>query len=72
VSDLLVDPASGGQHPVHQLEPAAIPSDGVQVERRHLLGRRTDGQPVLWAQRRRVPLTAPPTLRLQFDTFAPG
>jgi hypothetical protein len=72
VSDLLLDPASGGHHPVHQLEPAAIPSDGVQIERRHLLGRRTDGQPVLWAQRRRVPLAAPPILRLQFDTFSPA
>ncbi len=72
VSDLLLDPASGGHHPVHQVEPAAIPSDGVQIERRHLLGRRTDGQPVLWAQRRRVPLAAPPILRLQFDTFSPA
>ena len=26
VSDLLVDPASGGTHPVHQIEPAAIPA----------------------------------------------
>jgi hypothetical protein len=72
VSDLLRDPASGGRHPVHQLEPSAVPTDGLQIERRHLLGRRTDGLPVLWTQRRRVPLGAAPTMRLQFDVIEPA
>jgi hypothetical protein len=71
-SDLLRDPASGGRHPVHQLEPAAVPTDGLQIERRYVLGRRTNGLPVLWTQRRRVPLAAPPTLRLQFDAMEPA
>ena len=70
-SDLLRDPASGGQHPVHRLHPSAVPVMGLQVERRYQLARRTDGRPVLWAQRRRVPLPAVTTTRLQFDILAP-
>ncbi|HSP36147.1 MAG TPA: hypothetical protein VLR26_00150, partial [Frankiaceae bacterium] len=68
-SDLLIDPASGGVSPTHQIEPAAIPSDGLRVERRAMLARATDGSPVLWTQRRRQPLLAPPTLRLRFDAM---
>jgi hypothetical protein len=68
-SDLLVDAAAGGTHPVHQVEPAAIPPDGVRVERRAMLARRTDGSPVLWRQRRRQPLLSPPALRLRFDAL---
>jgi hypothetical protein len=70
-SDLLFDPGSGGRHPIHQLEPAAVPTDGLQIERRYLLARRIDGLPVLWKQRRRVPLAGPPTMRLQFDVLEP-
>ncbi len=70
-SDLLVDPASGGVHPVHQLEPAAVPADGVRVERRTMLARDTTGAPVLWTQRHRQPLLAPPALRLRFDALEP-
>jgi hypothetical protein len=70
-SDLLVDSASGGTHPVHQIEPAAIPQDGVRLERRAMLARRTDGTPVLWTQRRRQPLLTPPALRLRFDVLEP-
>jgi hypothetical protein len=70
-SDLLVDPASGGAHPVHQIEPAAIPVDGVRLERRAMLARRTDGTAVLWTQRRRQPLLSPPGLRLRFDVLEP-
>jgi hypothetical protein len=65
----LLRPTPGGGGSVHRLDPAALPVDGLQVERRHLLGRRTDGTPVLWQQRRRVPLTTPPTMRLQFDVL---
>ncbi|HEX2221086.1 MAG TPA: hypothetical protein VHK06_01020, partial [Candidatus Limnocylindria bacterium] len=70
-SDLLLDPASGGTHPVHQIEPAAIPPDGVHLERRAILARGTDGHPVLWTQRRRLPLLSPPAFRLRFDTLEP-
>jgi hypothetical protein len=66
-SDLLLDPVSGGVHPVHQIEPAAVPVDGLQLERRHVLGRRTDASPVLWTQRRRLPLAAPPVMHLEHD-----
>ncbi|MER5335828.1 hypothetical protein [Micromonospora sp. NPDC002717] len=70
-SDLLVDPAAGGTHPTHQLEPAAVPADGVRVERRAVLARATDGRPVLWTQRRRQPLLTPPSLGLRFDALEP-
>ncbi|GAA0584776.1 hypothetical protein [Actinomadura livida] len=65
----LLRPTPGGEEGIHRIEPAAVPADGLQLERRTMLGRRTDGLPVLWQQRRRVPLAAPPTMRLQHDTF---
>ncbi len=71
-SDLLADPASDGtdpNRPVHHLEPAAIPPDGVRVERRAVLARATTGAPVRWTQRRRQPLLSPPALRLRFDAM---
>lgn len=70
-SDLLNDPASGGVHPVHQIEPAALSQDGLRLERRAMLARATDGAPVLWTQRRRQPLLTPPALRLRFDALEP-
>jgi hypothetical protein len=70
-SDLLIDPSAGDADPVHQLEAAAIPQDGVRVERRTILARSTDGAPVLWTQRRRQPLLSPPALRLRFDALEP-
>jgi hypothetical protein len=70
-SDLLYDPATNGTHPVHQIEPAAIPQDGLRLERRAMLARATDASPVLWTQRRRQPLLSPPGLRLRFDTLEP-
>jgi hypothetical protein len=68
-SELLRDPAAGGVHPVHQLEPAAVPTDGLTLERRYILGRGTDGAPVLWVQRRRGPLAAPPVQSLRLDVL---
>jgi hypothetical protein len=70
-SDLLIDPNSGGRHPIHQIEPAVIPPYGLKLERRSMLARRTDASPVLWTQRRRLPLLTPPALRLRFDTLEP-
>jgi hypothetical protein len=70
-SDLLVDRLGGNGRPVHQLEPAAIPTDGLRVERRAILARATTGEPVLWTQRRRQPLFAPPTFALRFDVLQP-
>jgi len=44
-----------------------VPSLGLRLERRYMLARGTDGQPVLWSQRRRLPLLAPPALGVRFD-----
>jgi hypothetical protein len=71
ISDLLVDPKAPPGGPVHQLEPSAIPSDGVRIRRRAMLARSTTGEPVLWTQRRRDLLLAPPTFRLRFDVLQP-
>jgi hypothetical protein len=68
-SDLLYDTAAGPGQPAHQIEPAAVPTDGLRLERRPILGRRTDGTPVLWTRRRRQPLLTPPALRIRWDQF---
>jgi hypothetical protein len=69
ISDLLIDPHGGNGRPVHRLEPAAIPGDGVRVERHAILARSTNGEPLLWTQRRRQPLLTPPAFGLRFDVF---
>ena len=56
---------------IHRLRAEAIPASGLRVERRALLARRTDGSPILWVQRRRVPLLAPPSNVLRFDVVLP-
>jgi hypothetical protein len=71
VSDLLYDPKAPPGGPVHQIEPAAIPPEGLRVQRRAMLARATTGEPVLWTQRRRDLLLAPPTFRLRFDVLQP-
>ena len=71
VSELLYDPTANGR-PVHQIEPATIPQDGLRLERRAMLARGTDPAPVLWTQRRRQPLLTPPALRLRFDALNPS
>jgi hypothetical protein len=54
----------------HQLSPHAVPNDGLKLERRAMLARRTDGQPSLWVQRRRLPLLGGPVSYLRFDVAA--
>jgi hypothetical protein len=66
-SRLLRDPAATPADPDHQILPSAVPRAGVRLDRRYILGRRTDGQPVLWVQRRRTPLFAPPASPLRLD-----
>jgi hypothetical protein len=39
------------------------------VEQRYMLARGTDGMPVLWSQRRRLPLLSPPAPHLRFDVM---
>lgn len=53
----------------HVIETHAVPYQGVRLERRYVLARGTDGRPVLWRQRRRVPVLAGPTSHLRFDVF---
>ncbi len=53
----------------HVLETQAVPYQGLRLERRYQLARGTDGRPVLWRQRRTVPLLAGPTSHLRFDLF---
>lgn len=69
-SRLLRDPAAGPADPVHAIAPGAMPRAGIRIDRRHVLGRRVDGEPVLWVQRRRTPLFAPPASQLRFDVLA--
>ena len=68
-SRLLRNPAAGPSDPVHHLAPAAVPRAGLHLDRRYVLGRRTDGQPVLWVQRRRTPLSGAPASSLRFDVL---
>ena len=48
-----------------------MPQRGLRIERRYQLGRRTDGLPVLWVQRRTTPLQGPPVSGLLFDVLEP-
>ena len=49
------------------LAASAVPNQGLRLERRHMLARGTDGRPVLWRQRRRLPVLAGPVSHLRFD-----
>ena len=71
VSDLLMDPKAPAAGPVHQLAPAAIPAEGMRIQRRAMLARSTGGRPVLWNQRRQQPISAPPVSGLRFDVLNP-
>jgi hypothetical protein len=65
-SDLL----GGDTGPPHNVEPATVPAGGLQLERRWVLARGSDGRPVLWFQRTRLPLAGPPSKTLRFDVLA--
>lgn len=69
-AELLTNPARTANDPVHAIEPRAVSVQGMRLDRRYVLGRRSDGQPVLWIQRRRLPLLSPPANRLRFDVIA--
>lgn len=66
-SRLLRDPAAGPVDPTHQISPGGVPRNGLRIDRRHVLGRRVDGQPLLWVQRRGTPPLSPPASSLPFD-----
>lgn len=51
---------------------SVIPLDGLEIERRWILARSATGEPLLWIQRRRLPLFSPPARTLRFDIAAPA
>jgi hypothetical protein len=57
------------QPTLHQVAPLAIPSNGIEIERRWMLARDMVGNPVLWIERQRKPLRTPPARRLRFDVM---
>lgn len=66
---VLYDPNAAAGALVNQIEPATVPTLGLRLERRYMLARGTNGLPVLWSQRRRLPLLAPPAPHLRFDVM---
>ena len=69
VSDAEVAEGASPNGSGHVLENTAVPYQGVRLERRYVLARGTDGRPVLWRQRRRMPLLAGPVSHLRFDVL---
>lgn len=53
----------------HTIAPLAVPSNGIEVERRWMLARDMNGRPVLWIERQRRSLLSPPARRLRFDVM---
>ena len=51
----------------HSISFSAIPSSGMEVERRWQLCRDGNGEPVLWIQKQRQVLRSPPARTLRFD-----
>jgi len=52
---------------LHAMSAGCIPSNGISIERRWLLSRDIEGNPLLWVQRQRQPLLSPPGRTLRFD-----
>jgi hypothetical protein len=69
LSELLMMRSREPHDPQHIIEPGAVPVQGLRLDRRFVLARRSDGRPVLWIQRRRLPLLSPPANRLRFDVL---
>jgi hypothetical protein len=58
-----------GARVLHTVEPATIPLNGIEIERRWKLARDVAGRPVLWIQRQRKPLLNPPARQVRFDVL---
>jgi hypothetical protein len=56
----------------HRINPSTVPGNGIEIERRWQLARDMNGLPVLWLQRQRRSLLAPPARRLRFDVVEPA
>jgi len=67
---VLSDPNRAPGAPVHEVEPSTVPTNGLRLQRRFVMARRTDGTPVLWVQRRRLPLLTPPAKLVRFDVLS--
>jgi hypothetical protein len=72
MAQVLNDPTAEAGEPRHVISPAAIPANGILIERRWRLARDVNGLPVLWVQRQRKPLLAPPARQLRFDIMQGG
>jgi hypothetical protein len=66
---VLNDPEAQSDQPAHIVEPASVPSQGLIIERRYMLVRDSDANPVLWIQRQTLPLLTPPGLQVRFDVL---
>lgn len=69
IAELLFDPSLANGQGGHHLNPSVVPTTGLRLDRRYILARRTDGLPVLWVQRQRLPLFSPPARPLRFDVL---
>jgi hypothetical protein len=71
VLDLLEDPKADPDagDPVHWIDPTVVSTEGLRLERRYVLARATDGRPVLWSERRRLPASVPPGFAPVFDVL---
>ncbi len=69
VSQLIGGPSGTGAGSGHELDIRAVPSAGVRVQRRARLARDTNGEPVLWIERRAVPVAGPPVSHLRWDVM---
>lgn len=69
-SRLIGGPSGAGFGRGHVIAAEAIASSGVSLRRRARLARDTEGRPVLWIERSRVPLAGPAVSHLRFDVMA--
>ncbi|MCP4469962.1 MAG: hypothetical protein GY815_04615 [Gammaproteobacteria bacterium] len=64
---LLSNPKAGPGDSPHAIDPCAVRESGLRLLRRAKLARDATGRPLLWIERRHIPLIAPPSLNLDFD-----
>jgi hypothetical protein len=69
VARLLENERRKQDEPYHHIQPSAVPVTGLRLERRYVLARASNGSPVLWVQRQRLPLLSPPATGLRFDVM---
>ena len=60
---------TNGATKIHEIEPATVPANGLELERRWMLARDRGGNPILWVQRQRMPRLNPPARTMRFDVM---